>query len=267
MFYICVIRIKKQDQLNFISVDTSLTNISAIVVDDEQEAVNYLVLLLEENYPEIKVVKSLTNSNDAITEIKKLKPELVFLDVQIDRRNGFDIVKELKGMPRIPYLIFVTAYSKYAIDAFKNKVLDYLVKPVDLIDFKRAVNKFLEQLNKDIHHQSMLNLVSSYKPKLKFNTRSGFVFLSPDDIIYCLADKNYTKICSKYAPNQLVSLNLGQIEKMLGKKKFWRCSRSHIVNIDYLHEIDRKKKECILLVNDQKNTVEINLKRIKDLSL
>ena len=114
----------------------------ALIIDDEQEAIDFLSTSLKENCPDREVAGSATGSEQAISEFKRLLPDVLFVDIQIDEKNGLEVVEEIYGGGRHPYVIFVTAFDKHAIEAFRKNAVDYLLKPVDPEDLKRACSKF-----------------------------------------------------------------------------------------------------------------------------
>ena len=118
--------------------------LTAILVDDEQEAINYLLDLLK-GFKEIKILGSFTDPKEAIDEILTMKPEILFLDVQMPGKTGFDILNDVSGQEYKPFMIFTTAYEKYAIEAIRYAAFDYLLKPINETDLANAIERLKQK--------------------------------------------------------------------------------------------------------------------------
>lgn len=219
---------------------------TCMIVDDEPDAIDYLSVLIFENCPNLKIVAKTGNFKDAITGYKENMPELIFLDIQLGEKNGFDFIKEIYKLKQKPHIIFVTAFNQYAIDAFKANAVDYLLKPVDQDELINAVDKFRILRNNENHVIQVEQLINQLPQKIRFNTRTGFILLNTSEIMYCEADRNYTKIFTAPGNFELISHNLAYVSEKLPTGKFWRVSRSHLVNSDYVVSVDRKKKEVVI---------------------
>jgi len=217
-----------------------------MIIDDEPEALDYLFTMVTEHCPMLKIVATATDSAFTRNKYFYHLPDLLFMDIEVDEKNGFEIYKELYREKLNPRIIFVTAYNQYAIQAFKANALDYLLKPVDAEELVVAVKKFTETKEKENLKEKINVLIQDLNIKIKFHTREGFIFFYTDEILYCEADANYTKIFTALDKFTLVSHNLGQVEKLLPPGYFWRSSRSHLVNLKYLAQVDRLKKACIM---------------------
>jgi DNA-binding LytR/AlgR family response regulator len=221
----------------------------AILVDDEQESINYMSWLVNDNLSEIDIIATSTNSRAAISNILTLKPDLIFLDIEIDERNGFDIIKEISNCRPMPYIIFVTAYRQFAIDAFKANALDYLLKPVDNEELVRVFHKFISTFSS--HRSQAINQLISHFEKIKINTNEGCYFMKPEEILYAKACGNYTSLFTTSDEEKVMSQNLGKVHEEILGPHFTRISRSTIINPDYLREINRKNKTCKLKTDKQ----------------
>lgn len=213
---------------------------TCIIVDDEKLARDLLREYLE-NYPDIEVVGEADQGTDAVEKIDKLKPDLVFLDVQMPGMTGFDVLEDIEHEP---YVIFVTAYDQYAIKAFEKNAVDYLLKPLDEERFRNAVNRALKR--KTLEHSSIEDLLSSMRSERKgtydthiFVQKSEKLFNLPvDEIVYLEASGDYTIITTK-ADQFVSSSGIGKLEEILNPEVFIRVHRSTIVNVNYLKEIER----------------------------
>jgi len=223
--------------------------IRTILVDDEQEAINFMQMLIGQFCPEIEIIGTALYSDDAKNVIFKKHPDLVFLDIQMDEENGFDIVKKITQEYHTPKIVFVTAYEQYAIDAIKINAFDYLLKPVSKNELRRVVDKFMA-FQKEKHHEPK-KAANQSPGKLRFNTSGGFFLLAPSEILFCEADRNYSKIYTAPGKFKLVSMNLAELQRRLPESRFWRISRFHLVNSDYVSEVNRVKRRCYLKVGSE----------------
>lgn len=216
--------------------------VKAIIIDDEPGCCKTLSLLLERYCPEVAVTGIFYNGSDALQAIKSSSPDLVFLDVQMPKMNGFEMLEKL---PAINFhLIVTTSYDQYALKAFKFSAIDYLLKPVDREELQKAVQKVLqhsamvatEQLQsmfqKLYHPASMIN-------KIALPTMEGLQMVPVFSIISCEANDNYTTLTLKDNKKLVISCTLKVIEEMLDDYSFVRVHRSFLVN---LHEVERYVK-------------------------
>lgn len=241
------------------------SEINVMIVDDEQEAVDLLAILLKESFSNISIVATANSSDDAIKKAYRKHPDLIFLDIEIDKKNGFDIIEKLKQENHLPHIIFVTAYNKYAHDAFKTNAIDYLLKPIDAEDLKAAIQKFEHTKSTENQIAQIRDVLNQFPQKIRFNTRTGFILLNTSEIIYCKADRNYTKIFIAIDQFQLVSMNLASVEKKLPGFMFWRISRSLVVNSGFVSQIERKQKVCTLIFSQQKIELPASAEMLKQL--
>lgn len=220
--------------------------IKALIVDDEEEARDILANLLTD-FSDIDVVGKENSVDAALLAIFKSQPDIVFLDIDMPNKNGFDLINELQAFKIKPTIIFVTAFDHYAIDAIKCAAFDYIMKPVDIDDLQLCIAKYKAEIDTAQVSDKISDLLRSLnKEKIKFNTRDGFVFIDTDEIIYCKADGNYSNIYLRNnGSKQTVSLNLGSLLEML-PDNFSRINRSIVINRFFLKEVNRKKRECRL---------------------
>jgi len=229
-----------------------MERITAIIVDDEPAARDLMANLLSD-FADIQVLAKDNNVNKGINSICKYNPDLVFLDIDMPRKNGFDLVREIKELGIIPTIIFVTAYNQYAIEAIKHAAFDYLVKPIDIDDLKQSIERFKVERKSISSLDRIENLLQALQEeKLKFTTRTGYIFINPAHIIYCQASGNYTDLFLTNENKQTVTINIGRIEHMLPETKFSKINRSVIINKLFLSEINRKDKKCILRLKEEK---------------
>jgi two-component system, LytTR family, response regulator len=228
---------------------------TCMIVDDEQNAIDFLSQLIREYTPLLNIVATANTSFDAVRKYIKNLPDLVFMDIEVDELNGFDILNEICGEKRKPHIIFVTGYNRYAIEAFKTNALGYLLKPVSHEDLLHAVERFTELKELEDHHEKLWNFIREYSGKIRFNTTTGFILFHPSEILYCMADRNYTTIFTTAEKPVVISLNLAVVEEMLNSGDFIRISRSILINSRYLVSVHRRNKTCKL--KWQANEIEL----------
>jgi len=238
--------------------------IPVMLVDDEQEAIDYLSILLHENCPEVQIVATATNATDALSKVFRHHPVLLFLDIKMDGKDGFEIAAEIQKENHSPHIVFVTAYDKYAIDAFKANAMDYLLKPVDPQELERVVLKFRKMNKNDFDVEQIRSLISTGNSKIRFNTRTGYILIDPRDVVYCQSDGNYTDIILKDDSIKTVTYNLGSVVQWLHEQNFKRISRFHVINEKFLSEVDRSNHECILRYGDHKISLPYSNKVFND---
>jgi len=240
--------------------------ISALIIDDEEDARDILerVLMRINN---INIVGKASYADEGFEMALKLKPDIIFLDIQMPEKDGFALVGQLKKFNLKTTIIFVTAHIEYAINALKVSAFDYLLKPVELTDLKNTIQRYREEKLNDINEQKVDILfdILNKKDKISFNTRTGYIYVKPEDIVFCEADVNYTSIHFGAARTEVVTINIGKMEEMLDKSKFYRISRSYLINLDYLVKADRKLKCCELYKNEEKFCIPAPPKQIRQL--
>ncbi len=207
----------------------------AIIIDDERLARAELKKLLQD-YPEVEVVDEAANADEGINKIDTLQPDLVFLDIQMPGKTGFDMLAELE---RAPHVIFTTAYDEYALKAFEVNALDYLLKPIEPKRLADAMQKLHVAETKENHiipenfNQSILTEVDQVF--VKDGERCWFVKLS--DIRLFESVGNYAKVFFG-ANKPLILKSLNALEERLDQKTFFRANRKHIVNLRMIEKIE-----------------------------
>jgi two-component system, LytTR family, response regulator len=219
---------------------------TCMIVDDEQGAIEFLATLIRENCPFLEIVATADNSEDAVKQYNKTRPDLVFMDIEVDRMNGFDIINEICGEKHRPHIIFVTGYNRYAVEAFKTIALGYLLKPVGKNDLIKAVERFNTNMESELQQERVWQFIREYSGKIRFNTSTGFILIHPEEILWCEADHNYTNIYISVEKPVLISVNLATVEEKLPSAGFERISRSILINKRYLASVHRRNKTCTL---------------------
>ena len=205
----------------------------ALLIDDERLARQELKNLLSA-YPEIQVIGEANNAETAIENIKQLKPDVIFLDIQMPGKNGFELLEEISGVPEV---VFVTAYDEYAIRAFEVNALDYLLKPVQSSRLSETVKKILNKDASGAHEpvEQTQPLNDNDQVFVKDGEKCWFVKLS--DIRLFESEGNYVRVhFEKNRPLILRSLN--NLDERLNNRTFFRASRKHIINLKWVESIE-----------------------------
>jgi DNA-binding LytR/AlgR family response regulator len=224
-----------------------IESISVLIVDDEPEARDLLEMLLNP-MEGVELAGKAENVEQALKLVMEHDPDLILLDIQMPAQNGFDLVRQLHGKGLNQGFIFVTAFDAFAIDAIRASAFDYLLKPVGPRELENAISRFRTSWEDKLLRGRIDQLLGSLGmgQKLKLNTRSGFLLIAPEDIVCCTADGNYTKVLLSSGRQEVISTNLGTLELMLKDDRFFRISRSGLINFGYLVQVDTRKGTCRL---------------------
>ena len=220
-----------------------MSEITAILVDDEYSALNGLLKKIERLFPDIKILGTFQKPEEAITFLEKEQPDLVFLDIEMPRMNGFELLSKISKVNF--QVIFVTAYSEYALEAFKKNAVDYVLKPVDNEDLSASVEKALAIINEKKETQANENLVKLLSEtlhqtnKLIVPTSKGMSFIPQEEVLHLEGYEGYTRIHLIDETMILSSYSLGKFEKMLGTN-FFKCHKSHIINVPKVRSFENE---------------------------
>jgi DNA-binding LytR/AlgR family response regulator len=250
-------------------METTTTRSKAIrvlIVDDEEEARNLLERLIL-RIPDLEVIGKAASADEALEMAIDALPDLVFLDINMPEKDGFQLVDYFKKYMVSTRVVFVTAHAQFAINAVKVSAFDYLLKPVLMDQLKETILRYKAEKHhsdNDVKIEQMI-AKSGHPSKIKFNTRTGYILVSPLDILYCEADVNYTNIYFGSENHEIVTVNLGRVEEILAPYFFYRISRSILINRLYLTKADRQKKKCLLVKAEEKIILDIPPNRIREL--
>ena len=231
--------------------------IKAILLDDEKHSVATLAWKIEKFCPDVEVVKQFTDSLAALEYLQKNPPDLLFLDIEMPRLNGFELLEELKDP--IPFeVILITAYDEFGIRAVKANVLDYLLKPVQNQELKAAIEKYKNLRN--IKPEVVTKEEKSVPAKIALATKESIEFVAPEEIILCSSDSNYTMIHLTNGRKKLISRTLKDVEQWLQPHGFFRAHNSHLVNLQHIREYVRADGGYLMLSNGKSLPVARNRK-------
>ena len=233
--------------------------IKAIIVDDEAYAGQALKTLVKKHCPDVNIVAICQDSREAVTLVEDLKPQLVFLDIEMPHMNGFDFLDQCK---RASFdVIFTTSYDQYAIKAIKFSALDYLLKPVDATELKDAIQKFRERKAPVSQQQFEILLAKLQQPaassaRIALPTMEGLQIIPVANIIFCSSSSNYTILTLKERQKLTVSKTLKEIEEMLEEYRFLRIHHSYLVNLDEIKKYFRGEGGTVLMSDG--STVDVS---------
>jgi two-component system LytT family response regulator len=214
--------------------------IRTLVVDDEVLARQRLLRLIQDQ-PDLQVVGECSNGLEAVRDIEALAPDLVFLDIQMPELDGFGVIQEV-GADRMPAILFVTAYDRFALKAFEAHALDYLLKPFDPERFEAALTRVRTWIQGQARPGlgPLLEQVRQERPpadRLLVKDGDRYVFLRPASIQWVEAEDNYVRIHVE-GTSHLVRQTMGGMLERLGPGRFRRIHRSAIVNLDYIGHLE-----------------------------
>ena len=209
----------------------------SIIIDDEPQNAAILKNDLAQYCPAVEVVSVCYSAKEGIMAIKKEKPDLIFLDIEMPWMNGFEMLEVLGEI--YFSVIFTTAHDQFVAKAFRISAVDYLLKPIDAGDLKEAVRKAQQKVEQQQGHANIENLLRNFKQpssqqKIALPYRDGYEFVEVTHIIYCQAEGAYTKVFLDNKKYIVVSKTLGDIEELLPTDLFQRIHHSTVVNLDYV---------------------------------
>jgi two-component system, LytTR family, response regulator len=217
--------------------------IRTVVVEDEEHSRKMLMEMLHENCHAITVVASADSIKTGLTVIAEQKPELVFLDIELQSETSFEILERL---PEINFeLVFTTAFDHYALKAIKFCAIDYLLKPIDLNELRVAVAKVEKRMNRENLNRNLEVLLNNMKSnsqsnhRIALSTLEGLLFVNVRDIIYCESNGPYTKFVFKQGDKIVTSKHLKEYEDLLGVYNFFRIHKSYLVNLQEIKKYIR----------------------------
>jgi two-component system LytT family response regulator len=248
--------------------------ITSIIIDDEPNNIQNLRTILQAHCPDVVILASAQSADDGIAAIQKHKPGLIFLDIQMPEKSGFEVLKAF-AEPNFE-VIFITAYDQYGIQAIKFSALDYLLKPINITELKEAVEKAGKKLTAKGKDHKLENLIEYMMrgqkdvPKIALPTLKEIRYIKVDEIVRCEASDNYTTFYTTTAENILVCKTLKEFAELLQLHGFIRTHQSHLVNIHFVKSL-LKEDGGMLLMNDDikipisrqnKDEVKAALKRL-----
>jgi len=232
-----------------------------IIVDDEARGRRMLKALCEEYCENLEIVGMAASVTEAKTIIDELKPDVVFLDIQMPVHSGFALLEQYNEIPF--EIIFTTAHDQYALQAFKFSAIDYLLKPIEIDELINAVEK-VQEIKGFTNRSNRLDLLKEALTaksinKIALTTQDGFTFVRFEDIIRCEAQGNYTSVYLTDGSSLLITKTLRHYEDILEDKQFFRIHKSHLINLSYIRRFI-KGKQSMVETTDGKS-IEVSLRK------
>ncbi|MCD4773247.1 MAG: LytTR family DNA-binding domain-containing protein, partial [Bacteroidales bacterium] len=226
-----------------------------IIIDDELHIQETLDNMLKTYCPNVKVIAKANSVKNGVEAIKQYHPDLILLDIKMDDGTGFDLLAKLE--PINFKVVFITAYDKYAIKAFKFNALDFLLKPVDPDELTAAVNKAEKVIQKEFNTQlsnmeDNLRTDDKSQKKIILKTFDNIYLVKVRDIIYCESDGGYTAIYRQNEKRILVSNTLKDYDEMLSDFGFYRVHKSYLININYIERFEKAEGGYVILTDENK---------------
>lgn len=233
-----------------------MPKIKTIIIDDEKNSRDVLKKLIETSFNELNIIAEASNVEEAYDLINIHKPELIFLDIQMPKANGFKLLHKFN---KIPFeVIFVTSYDNYAINAIKFNALDYLLKPVEIPDLEIAVKKAIQTIEKKINSSAqIINLVHSLESdtndkKIAVHAIDCVKLISESNIIFLQAERRYCHLYTSTGEHYILAKFLKDFEEYFGEKSsFIRISKSHIVNASHIKEYSKGEPFIIKMMDEK----------------
>jgi two-component system, LytTR family, response regulator len=226
--------------------------INAVIIDDENKGRMALKQKIADYCPEVEIVGEASDGMQGRDTIERLKPNLVFLDIEMPKVNGFEMLNQLKDKKF--YLIFTTAYDHYAIKAIKYAAFDYLLKPIDISELKSAIERInttnLELVSDqiDLLQQNIKN-PKAVLNKLAIPTLEGLCFYPISELVYLEASSNYTNLFFIGGKKVVASKTLKDFEELLPEDTFFRPHHSYIINLNFISKYIKGDGGQIELMN------------------
>jgi two-component system, LytTR family, response regulator len=237
----------------------------AVLIDDENHNLDNLSQLLTTYCPQLNVCDTATNAEYGKTIILRHQPDIVFLDIQMPDKNGFDLLTELSQYDF--EVIFVTAYDQYAIKAMRFAAVDYLLKPIDIEDLQSAVDRAIKECQSKVHNHHLENLIQIIKSQEKMSehrialtTMKETRFIKTNEIVRCESSNNYSTFFLQNNEKVLVCKPIYEYEEILKEYGFIRCHQSHLINTKFVKSWLREDGDRLLLFNGAEIPVSRNKK-------
>jgi len=239
----------------------------AVLIDDEKHNIDNLRELLNVYCPQVEIAGTAANADEGKTLIMLKQPDIIFLDIQMPQKSGFDLLKELSSHDF--EVIFVTAHDQYAIQAMRFAAVDYLLKPIDINELQAAADRAIKrQRLKDQNRQleNLVNLLKSHQNKedqrIALNTLKETRFVKTGEIVRCESSNNYSTFYLQDGEQLLVCRPIYEFEEILKDYDFIRCHQSHLVNKKFIKSWKKEYGDFLLLTNRDEVPVSRNKKEV-----
>lgn len=227
-----------------------MNSLTCIIVDDEKNARLSLRGILQENFPEIKILAEAKDIPEAVKAIHQHQPKIVFLDIEMPGYSGLSILDFFDKEQVNFKIIFVTAYSEYAINAFELSAIDYILKPIRKEQLERAIQK-VSKLQKQNLELLKENIQPETDKKIAIKSSEGTDIVKIKDIMYIKAASSYTEVFLNTGQKLFTTKKLKEFEKLEHIGLFLKIHRSHIININFINKINKNDKGTIIMSNGE----------------
>lgn len=246
--------------MNNAKLDTP--TISAIIIDDESNAINLLEVYLRK-FPSIQVIGKETEAKKGLELIREKLPELVFLDIDMPDMDGLMVANIVQTESLYSEIVFTTAHQHYAYEALDIKPLDFLTKPFCIADIELVLQKYKDKLIKKKQEKKLDNFIKSQNnsTKIKFPTTNGILFIEIKNIVLLKSKLNNCEILMQNGTTETITRNLYKVIHILNSSAFFQIGRSTYINMNYLQRVDKKNFKCIISINQA--TLEEPISRSK----
>ncbi len=229
--------------------------VTAVIIDDEFQSRNVLSKLILDTVPGIKMIGQAADVDEAFITITDLKPQLVFLDIMMRDKTGFDLLQKFETYPFD--IIFTTAFNEFAIKAFRYNAIDYLLKPIDKNELILAVERATQRINNRLHAspqqmEDFFRAVQGHhqiQNKIALPSSDGFEIIELDKILYCQSSSSYTYFHLTDKRKLISSYPLRQYDEMLSEQNFFRAHKSYLVNLSHV-KLYRKGEGGTIIMTD-----------------
>ncbi|MBL7764717.1 MAG: response regulator transcription factor [Chitinophagaceae bacterium] len=236
-----------------------------IIVDDEITSSQVLENLIQNYLPDLQILAICTKPAEAIEKLEQLRPDLVFMDIELPGMTGFDVLDKVQQ--KTFDIIFTTAHSQYGIKAIQFSAIDYLLKPIQIDELKDAVNRVkahksvdnpIERIKFLLENIQLLNNNNPFH-RVALPTMEGLKFVNTQDIVRCTSSNNYTTVFMRNGEKILISRTLKDVEGIFGNQDFCRVHNSHLVNVSYIHKFLKGDVNAVVMSDG----VEVEVSRRK----
>lgn len=247
--------------------------LSAIVIDDESGAIVVLTRLLD-RIGGVRVLATEQNPNLGLRHIMVFQPDIVFLDIQMEKKNGIALLKEIKELSVDSYIVIVSGYDDYTFEAFKNGAFDYLIKPIGIEELERVVFRIHSELEEKVKFEALHlsttipkveQLVAKEALPVKIRTSNKQGYLLAQDILYLKASGSYTEIFLNTGQKEVCTRGLWLLEREL-PDHFFRIHRSVVVNVHYVTSLQADAQLCLVSQGDSIHELTISKANIDALA-
>ncbi|MCB0794173.1 MAG: response regulator transcription factor [Flavobacteriales bacterium] len=229
---------------------------TTVIVDDEQHCLDALSGLLERKHPDLEILGMASSVSEGLDMIRAHRPDVLFLDIEIGDRTGFDLLQSLG--PDRPHVIFTTAHESYAVKAIRFSALDYLLKPIDPDELEDALKKVIKATRGTQNADQFLSLLQNLSGakeragKIALPVADGLEMVNTEDIMYCESDSNYTVVHRRDQKRLVISRTLKEFEDMLAEQGFVRVHHSYLINVKHVQKYIRGEGGEVIM-NDGTN--------------